>query len=412
VADRTPPHDDIAERFVLGACMTKPSLVADVNLVPADFYQPVHELIWDAIVKLTGKGKPADFPQVRAHMVERGQGGKIDGGLLLHDMVSEIIAPDNVGHHAEIVADRAQRRRLIDGLVKSTQDAYESEDPAPDLVSRAEGRLAKVARADDAGMADLMNFDEFMDQPLLAEDWVIPELLDRNDRLVITGTEGAGKSIWMRQMAVCAAAGLHPFLGTNCDPKTVLFVDAENPAKIMVKTMARMRDAAKHKRRPVDPNRLWIRRRPEGLNLADPAERLWLKREAQTVNADLLCIGPAYKLYFGGKGEREEDLARQVTTALDMVRDAAGCAVILEHHSPHQGSNDKARNVRPIGSSLWLRWPEFGMGIRLADEPKAFDRRLMDVVAWRGARDERDWPKQLVATTNETAMPWTDGIYA
>jgi RecA-family ATPase len=87
-------------------------------------------------------------------------------------------------------------------------------------------------------MADLMNFDEFMDQPLLAEDWVIPELLDRNDRLVITGTEGAGKSIWMRQMAVCAAAGLHPFLGTNCDPKTVLFVDAENPAKIMVKTMA------------------------------------------------------------------------------------------------------------------------------------------------------------------------------
>jgi RecA-family ATPase len=205
---------------------------------------------------------------------------------------------------------------------------------------------------------------------------------------------------------------LHPFLGTTCEPKTVLFVDAENPAKIMVKTMGRMRDAAAYKKSPVDPNRLWIRRRPEGLNLADPAERLWLKREAQTVNADLLCIGPAYKLYFGGKGEREEDLARQVTVALDLVRDAAGCAVILEHHSPHQSSNDRARNVRPIGSSLWLRWPEFGLGIRLAEEDGAYERRLMDVVAWRGARDERDWPKQLVATTNPSAMPWTDGIYA
>lgn len=177
----------------------------------------------------------------------------------------------------------------------------------------------------------------------------------------------------------------------------------------MIKTMRYMSDVASRRGKPVDPNRLWIRRRPEGINLADPAERLWLRREAQTVNADLLCIGPAYKLYFGGKGEREEDLARQVTVTLDQVREAAGCAVILEHHSPHQGSNDKARNVRPIGSSLWLRWPEFGLGIRLADEDGAYERRLVDVVPWRGSRDERDWPTQLAKSTN--AMPWMDATY-
>nr|DAN96755.1 MAG TPA: replisome organizer [Caudoviricetes sp.] len=36
----------------------------------------------------------------------------------------------------------------------------------------------------------------------------------------------------------------------------------------------------------------------------------------------------------------------------------------LEHHSPHAAPGMTQRSVRPIGSSLWLRWPEFGMGIR------------------------------------------------
>ncbi len=41
-------------------------------------------------------------------------------------------------------------------------------------------------------------------------DWVIPALLRRGDRLLITAGEGDGKSVLCAQIAVCAAAGLHP----------------------------------------------------------------------------------------------------------------------------------------------------------------------------------------------------------
>jgi RecA-family ATPase len=40
---------------------------------------------------------------------------------------------------------------------------------------------------------------------------VIPGLLERRDRLMLTGEEGLGKSYLLRQIAVMAAAGLDPF---------------------------------------------------------------------------------------------------------------------------------------------------------------------------------------------------------
>ena len=65
---------------------------------------------------------------------------------------------------------------------------------------------------------------------------------------------------------------------------------------------------------------------------------------------------------------------------------------------------DGERNVRPIGASLWLRWPEFGYGLRPAS---GFDpaERLVDFVGWRGDRDVRNWPKQLRAGS---LWPWED----
>jgi hypothetical protein len=42
-------------------------------------------------------------------------------------------------------------------------------------------------------------------------DWLIPDLLERRDRLILTGEEGLGKSYLLRQIAIMAAAGLDPF---------------------------------------------------------------------------------------------------------------------------------------------------------------------------------------------------------
>src|SRR5699024_6783073 len=62
-------------------------------------------------------------------------------------------------------------------------------------------------------------------------DWIIPNLLEKQDRVVITGGEGAGKSYFVQQMAILSAAGIHPMTGDQIDPIKVLVVDAENSEK-------------------------------------------------------------------------------------------------------------------------------------------------------------------------------------
>jgi replicative DNA helicase len=48
--------------------------------------------------------------------------------------------------------------------------------------------------------------------------------------------------------------------------------------------------------------------------------------------------------------------------------------------------------MRPIGTSLWQRWPEFGIGLR---KQKDKEGQPLKLDHWRGQRDEREWPLEL-----------------
>src|SRR5215207_7721611 len=197
---RTPPNDPVAEQQVLGSCMQQPALVETLKLSGADFYQPKHELIWQAIRWLTEKGTPCDFAAVHRRLDTAKQIGRAGGLSYLHDLVQSAIPP-HAPHHAAVLVDLAGRRELIKELERSLQDVRDSDDDYATLALRAENRMAKVAAANDPTV-DLMNLDEFLDRDLGPEQWVVPGLLAREDRLVLTGLEGLGKSILLRQFAV------------------------------------------------------------------------------------------------------------------------------------------------------------------------------------------------------------------
>ena len=411
----TPPHDSAAERAVLAACMNRPDLIDNIHLSGSDFYRPAHETIWESIQKLHKARVGADWVAVKADLeLRKLKDGRneltlVGGWEYLHELVSGLQTAENVDYYAAIVRNRSARRRLIAEHTRGLQEAYGSEDPIEALLARTEARLKQIPTAEPDYTGSLMSFDEFCDQPVPEADWIIPGLLNRGDRLILTGFEGLGKTVLQRQIAVCAAAGVHPFTFRPIPPMTVLFVDAENPKSIMIKSFRNLRESVRRNRGPMDEKRLWIERVPAGLDLAKPQDRLWLQRLVSLVNPDLLCIGPAYKLYVGGSQSKDEDLARQVTSALDSIRESVGCALILEHHAGHGNGMAKTRDVRPFGSSLWLRWPEFGFGIAPA-EGFTRENRLVDFTSWRGPRDERDWPGQLQAATN--FMPWIDATHA
>ncbi len=54
-----------------------------------------------------------------------------------------------------------------------------------------------------------------------------------------------------------------------------------------------------------------------------------------------------------------------------------------------------------------MGWPEFGYGVRPADIPVEEGRRLVELVPWRGDRDERDWPELLESGGK---WPWSRAL--
>jgi 5S rRNA maturation endonuclease (ribonuclease M5) len=245
------------------------------------------------------------------------------------------------------------------------------------------------------------------------QDWVVPGLLERGDRLVWTGFEGLGKSMFIRQLAVTVAAGLDPFLFAETEPKRVLLIDCENSERQSRRKFRPLAAASIRVRRRVPDGGLRLIHRPEGMDLTKADDRAWLLERVTAHQPDLLMVGPFYRLH--AANINEETAARTTVAALDAARTAVDCALVVEAHAGH-GEHGKNRSVRPLGSSLLLRWPEFGYGIAPADKPHG-DRSCgevhpakpcrathVEVRPWRGDRDERDWPGQL---EYGELWPWT-----
>lgn len=250
---------------------------------------------------------------------------------------------------------------------------------------------------------DLYQFLDVVEPP---QCWVIPYMIERGDRLLWTGYEGLGKSYVVRQLAVCAAAGIHPFTGEEFPPQRVLYIDCENPDRISRRSFRRLERVARVKGRPVGAGMLRIIQRPAGLDLSREEDAAWLCERVTAHQPDLLTIGPFYRLH--SSDTNDEGNARQVVSALDTARLKSGCALITEHHPGHGDPGN--RSLRPTGSSLLMRWPELGYGIKhCGDADEGGHYREVSVVSWRPPRDERHWPKKL-AWGSDSDWPWITGV--
>src|SRR6478736_3462430 len=126
--DRTPPQSIEAEQSVLGAMMLSKDAIADVVeiLRPNDFYRPAHQVIYDSVLDLYGRGEPADAVTVSAELTRSGQLSRVGGAPYLHTLISMVPTAANAGYYAEIVADRATLRRLVQAGTRIVQMGYDA----------------------------------------------------------------------------------------------------------------------------------------------------------------------------------------------------------------------------------------------------------------------------------------------
>jgi hypothetical protein len=402
---RTPPNDFLAEQAALGACLLDNEARAEVLAAsaPEAYYRPAHQMIYRAIADLHQAGECVDQLTLGKHLADRGELSKVGGQSYLVDLVRAVPTAANGEWYAGIVQDRGLRRALITLGTRLVQMGYSTEGETGEIIEHAVTMAREIRdqgrETEDLPIEDILDFVQHED----VYDWVVPGLLERQDRLILTASEGGGKSTLLRQMAVTLAAGLHPFRTWEyIDPVKVLVLDCENSNSSSRRKYRPLLAAAEGVEQPVRRGMFHIECKPSGIDLTKASDRAWMMRRVEKTSPDVLIIGPVYRLHAGDPNS--EELARKVSVVIDEARATAGCAVLMEAHSPHQNGFSTHRPLRPLGSSLWLRWPEFGFGLRPVEhEPSATQDRARSVQPWRGQRDERDWPKWI--KQGET-WPW------
>ena len=146
--DRLPPQDVNAERSVLGGMLLSKDAIADCveQLKGTDFYRPAHELIYDAILDLYGRGEPADAITVSDELTKRGDLGRVGGQAYLHQLIASVPTAANAGYYAQIVAERAVLRRLVEAGTRIVQLGYaQGGGDVEDIVNAAQAEVYAVA---------------------------------------------------------------------------------------------------------------------------------------------------------------------------------------------------------------------------------------------------------------------------
>lgn len=385
-----------AERSVIGAALIEAGTIRSIleHVTPDDFYDVTLGNVFGLIIEMAGAGKGTDALTVASTAKDRKITGVTPASLF--ELVEGTPTAANASFYAQIVAEAASKRRLWAAGTRMAQ-AASSDVSAADAMNIARDAWSGVSSPVSNGL----------DAPTLGTllegednyDWIIPNLMERRDRLVLTGGEGAGKSTFVRQIAIASAAGIHPLTFEPMTPLRVLVVDAENSEKQWRRKAAGLANqAARHG--TVDPRETVRISCVSRLDITTERDLSAVHALIDAHKPDLVAIGPLYKLV--PRAITNDDDAAPLIDALDSLR-ARGVALVMEAHAGHGQSGSGVRDLRPRGSAALLGWPEFGMGLQVdRDNP-----RRANLVRWRGDRDERAWPDQI-ERGSKTGWPWAD----
>lgn len=387
--DAPPRHDADAERQVLGAILATPDALEDVRraLGPDDFYRPAHAVIYLAALSLADRGIAPEPVAVFDALRNSDELGKAGGAGYLHGLLAGCHTATNAVWHASRVRD-ASRLRRIDVHAQRIRQFVADADDTDDAMGAVMRELVHAeAVAEDPGsrpVAEVQTWDDFIDsRPPDDSRWIVPGLIRRHDTIMILGASGAGKSFLSRQVAMCLAAGIHPFTLARIVPVRTLLVDLENAPDQVAEESAGLR-AGVRRLGGQTGDRGWIWPHPEGFNLREPAAAALLERVIAQVEPQVLCMGSLYNAYRRGSSEWDV-AAEEVQAVLKRLRTRYRLGLWLEHHMPRKEGS--GHTGAPYGGIRWEQWPTHGRVMRrLTDALPLYGLEA----TFRGDRGARD----------------------
>ncbi len=178
---KVPPHDLEAERSVLGAILIDSSainLVAEF-LKPEHFYDPTHQLIFQAMLSLFEKQQPIDIVTLVNQLKTEGNLKKIGGKGYLSDLIDTVPTSANIEKYGQIVKDHYTKRKLIEISSRTVEKAFDEQAEVKNLLDGVETEIFSLSQ-------------EHLHRDFIHLREVLAESFERLEELMKSGTHFRG----------------------------------------------------------------------------------------------------------------------------------------------------------------------------------------------------------------------------
>lgn len=169
---RIPPQNAEAEASLLGAILIDTDAIVKIAdaVTVADFYEERHARIYEAVLQLYEKHKPIDVLTLANQLKATGFLDMVGGASYLTELTNFVPTAAHVEQYAEIVAQKALRRRLIKASQEIVGLGYDEAKSLQELIESAESELFKVSQ-------------QHIQQDVSSIETILSESFDRLDEL-------------------------------------------------------------------------------------------------------------------------------------------------------------------------------------------------------------------------------------
>jgi len=147
-AVKIPPQNLDAEASLLGAILIDVDAIVRIadKIAAYDFYDERHQRIYEAMQKLYEKHSPIDVLTLSNHLKDNGLLDTIGGAAYLTELTNYVPTAAHAENYADIVAQKAIRRRLIKASQDITGLGFDESKAVQELIEEAETQLFQVSQ--------------------------------------------------------------------------------------------------------------------------------------------------------------------------------------------------------------------------------------------------------------------------
>ena len=169
---KIPPQNLDAEKSLLGAVLIDEETLADIseNVKEKDFYERRHAIIFGGMMRLYEKHKPVDLLTLTDELKRKKELDTIGGSAYLTELTNYVPTAAHASAYAQLVAQKAIRRRLIKASGQISELGYNEETSTEELLEQAEAELFSVS-------------DQSLKQDLVSIESILTESFDRMEEL-------------------------------------------------------------------------------------------------------------------------------------------------------------------------------------------------------------------------------------